>query len=362
MNRRDFLRSSHLVRSAGQVLAALDEISQAVSAPVADSEIACLRISRRAMATNFEVLVPFGAAAALSTAEAALDRIDELEAQLTVYQTDSEISRLNSLAPYQAVPVESGLFGLLELAARIHKELGGSFDVAMGALIKAWGFFRGPRRVPEEQQRIDAWRKGGMDQVQLDAANQTVRFLCPGLEINLGSIGKGYAIDRASELLSQGGALPAFLLHGGYSSLYAQGDLSAEARGWPVSIAHPWIPQRQLARVWLKDRALGTSAATFQYLEHEGRKLGHLLDPRTGWPAAGVASATVLAPSSAEADALSTAFFILGVDAARLYCESHPGIDAVLLPDGDGAEPVAFGHSSEDITLQPFWPARSAAI
>jgi thiamine biosynthesis lipoprotein len=90
----------------------------------------------------------------------------------------------------------------------------------------------------------------------------------------------------------------------------------------------------------VRDRALATSAATFQHLEYNGRKLGHILDPRTGWPAEGLASATVLAPTAAEADALATAFFILGVDGARAYCERRPEVGAVLLPAGDEAQPV----------------------
>src|SRR5206468_1729435 len=123
---------------------------------------------------------------------------------------------------------------------------------------------------------------------------------------------------------------------------YAMGDQPGEAGGWPVGLRHPWDPERRLAVVRLRGRALATSAATFQHLEHDGRKLGHLLDPRTGWPADAVASATAVAPTAAEADALATAFFVLGVEAARDYCSAHPGVGAVLLP-ADGDRPVAFG-------------------
>ena len=100
-----------------------------------------------------------------------------------------------------------------------------------------------------------------------------------------------------------------------------------------------WL-QSRLAEVWLRDRALGTSAATFQHLEYNGKKLGHVLDPRTGWPAAGLASASVVAPTGAEADALSTAFYVGGVELARRYCAAHPEIGAILLPEGDDAELV----------------------
>src|SRR5689334_1689841 len=112
MNRRDFLRSRHLAHTAGQVLAALDEVSQLATLADPEEEVALLRLSRRAMATTFELVVPFGTPDALALGEAVLDRIDDLETQLTVYRDTSEVSRLNRLAPYQAVAVEPGLFGL----------------------------------------------------------------------------------------------------------------------------------------------------------------------------------------------------------------------------------------------------------
>src|SRR5262249_22047662 len=169
---------------------------------------------------------------------------------------------------------------------------------------------------------------------------RTVRYRCPGLEINLGSIGKGYALDRAAAVLRDEYGTASALLHGGHSSVYAIGTEPGDGRGWAVGLRHPWDPERRLALVRLRDRALGTSAATFQHLEYNGRKLGHVLDPRTGWPAEGMASATAVAPTGAEADALATAFYVLGVEAARGYCAAHPEVGAVLLPAGDAARPV----------------------
>ena len=304
------------------------------------------------MATSFEVLLPFGTPEALAAAGAAFDAIDRLEQQLTVYRDTSEVSRLNRLAPRAAVPVEQGLFGLLALAARISEETEGAFDVTAGALIKAWGFYRGPRRVPSAPEVADALLRVGMRHVVLDPVGRTVRYLRPGVEINLGSIGKGYALDRVAGLLRDEWGLPAGLLHGGHSSVYALGTPPGDPRGWTVGIRHPWDPGRRLALVWLRDRALGTSAATFQHLEHDGRKLGHILDPRTGWPAEGVASASVVAPTAAEADALATAFFILGAEKARAYCEAHPGVGAVLLlPHGEAESPIVFGLGPEEIAL-----------
>jgi len=181
-----------------------------------------------------------------------------------------------------------------------------------------------------------------MKWLELNPGRRSVRFLRDGMEINLGSIGKGYALDRAAEIL-RAGKVRSALLHAGGSSVLAVGQQPHELRGWPVAIRHPWREGSSLGVVYLKDRALGTSAATFQHLQYNHRKLGHLLDPRRGWPAEGIASASAVAPTATQADALATAFFVLGVKQTRHYCETHRGIGAILLPEGEDASPVVIG-------------------
>jgi thiamine biosynthesis lipoprotein len=347
MNRRDFLQPRHLARTAGHAIGALHELAD-THAPPSSADVLLLHLRRRAMATTFQILLPFGAPAALEMAEEAFALLDALEEQMTVYRESSEISRLNRRASAGPVRVEDRLFDLLQLAGQIHRETQGAYDITAGALIKAWGFFRGPRRVPAEAELAAALERVGMNCLTLDAERRRVRYQRRGLEINLGSIGKGYALDRMATLLRQEWGVSRMLLHGGTSSVYAGGCPGEEQRGWQVAILHPWDRQRHLAQVWLRDRALGTSAATHQHLEYNGRKLGHLLDPRTGWPASGIASASVLAPSAAQADALSTAFYVGGVEMAQRYCDAHPDVAAILLPEGEGAEAVAIGLAPQE--------------
>jgi len=353
MNRRDFLHPRLLARAAGQVLGVLDELQTLAVDGDAAPEAALLHFSRCAMATTFEVLVPFGMPQAYEAADDALDEIDRLEAQLTVYREESEVSLLNRRAALEAVPVEDGLFDLLALAARLTRDTENAFDVSVGALIKAWGFYRRAGRVPSEEERAKVQDRVGMRHVLLEPEQKTVRFARPGLEINLGSIGKGYALDRAAERLRGEWGLGHALLHGGHSSILALGSAPGTTRGWPVALRHPWNEERQLGVVRLRDRALGTSAATFQHLDYNGRKLGHILDPRTGWPAETLALAAVAAPTAAEADALATAFFILGIEKAQAYCEAHPAVAAVLLPQGENAVPVTMGFAPEEIVMRP---------
>ncbi len=349
MNRRDFLHPAQLANTTGQVLGLLSEL-QSGKSPSLNEEFAFLRFSRRAMATTFEVVLPFGTVDATEAAETALDEIERVEVQLTVYREESEVSRLNKRAASEPVPVSDNLFQLLTECANLTDETEGAFDVSTGAMIKAWGFYRRASRVPTENERAEAARRVGMKKVVMDSKRRTVHFLQPRLEITFGSIGKGYALDRAANLLHKRG-LATGLLHGGHSSVYAIGGGPDQEWGWPVGIRHPWKPNQRLGVVRLRDRALGTSASTFQHLEHEGRKLGHILDPRTGWPAELLASASVLAPTAAQADALATAFFILGVDKARLYCENHPEIGAVLLPAGESASPVVLGPAADMVLV-----------
>ena len=344
MNRREFLHPRHLLNVAGPALGMAEELESQdspSSAPV------LLRYARRAMATTFEVIVPFDTPVAAEIGQTALDEIDRLEAQLTVFRDTSEVSRLNAEASHHPVRVEQNLFDLLALAQSIHDDSEGAFDVSVGALIKAWGFFRRAGRVPSPTERSEVRERIGMQHIVLDAQRQTVFYQRPGLEINLGSIGKGYALDRAALLANTRN----ILLHGGHSSMLARGNETPTASGWTVGLSDPQRPQCRRALVHLRNRALATSAITHQHFEHEGRKLGHLLDPRSAWPAAGMLSATVTAPTAAEADALATAFFILGIEKARAYCERHADIGAALITTDSPNRMVVLGYATEEIEV-----------
>jgi thiamine biosynthesis lipoprotein len=302
--------------------------------PDAPGEYALARYSRRAMATTFEVALPVGSLRnPLAAAEDALDLIDSLEDQLTVYRDHSEVVRLNQTAADGFVEVERGLFELLSRCAAWTRETDGAFDVATGALIKAWGFYRRDGAVPPAAELVAAMRATGFRHVVLDDAKSAVKFRAPGLELNLGAVGKGYALDCAATLLRQKWGVRSALLHGGGSSAYAIGSPPGDNRGWPINLRHPNQPEKSLGVVRLADAGFGTSAATFQFFEYKGRKLGHLLDPRTGWPAASTASASVVAPTAAEADAMSTAAFVMGAEGAERLTRLRPALGAVLSSD-----------------------------
>jgi thiamine biosynthesis lipoprotein len=316
-----------------------------------------LRASRPAMGSYFEVRLAAGTPGAVALTEAALDLIDAFEQQLTVYRDDSEVSRINADAHLGPVEVEPGLFGLLEQALAIGRATGGAYDVSAGALSVAWGFFRGPRRVPDPETLAEARARTGQHHLRLDPETRTVRFDRPGIVINLGSIGKGYAIDRAIDVIRGHWWPTSALVHGGRSSLYALGSPPGRFGGrWEVALRNPFDPGSPLGVLRLRNRGMGTSGTAFQRFEAGGRVYGHILDPRTGEPAEGPASVTVLAPTAAEADALSTAFYLLGIEGAAAYVAEHPEIGAIVVEDGPaGASPriVTLGLSDDDFSQGP---------
>lgn len=287
-------------------------------------------VARRAMACEFSLLFPAETRTPVDAGCAALDEVERLEAKLSVYLEGSDLSYVNRAAADGPVTVDDELFALLRAAEALNEATAGAFDVAAGVLVNAWGFFRGPRRVPAEPQRQAALASTGMRHVELDREAKAVRFRRP-VEINLGSLGKGYAIDRALARIRREFGAGCVLMQGGQSSFRAAGEPPGEPRGWKIAIGDPYRRGREAATIHLKNRGLGTSGGAHQFFIEGGRRYAHVLDPRTGWPADQVASATAVAPTAAEADALSTAFFVLGAEATRAYCRKHPEIGAVLV-------------------------------
>ena len=302
-----------------------------------------LNVSRSAMACEFVVHLNAGQHPdAVETAVAALDLVEQLEAQLTVYRDDSEVALLNARAARESVIVEEGLYHLLQRAKELYAATQGAFDITAGPLSKTWGFHRRQGRIPAHQEIATALHLVGSDKLHLgvNSAENAVRFDVPGMEINLGGIGKGYALDRAAQLLVQAG-VEDFVIHGGQSSVLARGSRQGSpANAWQVNVRHPLRDEQLVASFLLRKRALGTSGPARQSFYYRGRRYGHILDPRSGHPVDGVHSCSVVAPDAATADALSTALFVLGVDEAIKFCRQHADVGALFVCDGSQAGTV----------------------
>lgn len=308
-----------------------------------------IRVSRRAMASEFEVCFPANRCEnGTELALEALDRVEAVEEQLSFFRPTSTLSEINRKAGAEPLEIEPGLFDLLCLARRIHAATEGAYDITSAPLWEAWGFARRQGEIPSEAALAEARSCVGSDFIELNTADRTIRFRKPGVRINLGSIGKGYALDCCAERLLALG-MSDFLVHGGQSSVVAHGSprpLGCAGSGgppprWEIGVPDPRRPGHRMGIFRLSHRALGTSGGQFQSFRHRGRRLSHVIDPRSGWPAEGVLSVTVLAASAAEADALSTAFYVMGPERAMAFCEKHPEIGMLMTcPDSEGQRVV----------------------
>lgn len=270
-----------------------------------------------AMGSRFELLLEGEDVVWLRAAgEEALAEIKRLDAQLTIYSESSELSRVNALAARGPVRVEPRLFALLQTAQRMHEETDGAFDVTVAPLMRAWGFFRESGRLPPEEAVAAAREVTGMHLVHLDPASTTIKFERPGVMIDLGGIGKGYAVDEAVVLLREAGVERAFL-HGGTSTSYGIGA-PEDARAWRVGIEYPGADASTLAVTPLAEESLSVSAVWGKSFEFDGRTYGHVLDPRAGRPVNSALLSAVVSASATEADAISTALLVTGRDSPAL--------------------------------------------
>ncbi len=305
-----------------------------------------VRLALEAMATRFELVLHGDDAVRLRAAgEEALDEIRRLEAQLSFYRPSSDVSRINARAAENPVRVEPRLFRLLQTAQRLHAATEGTFDLTVAPLMKCWGFVGGTGRRPDPDTLAEARSRTGMHLVTLNETDFTVAFARPGVLLDLGAIGKGYAVEEAAQILVDAGVECAFL-HGGTSTIHAIGTPPDEAC-WNVAIPHPdadaAAPDQDdiLAVVPLKDEALSVSAVWGKAFEDDGQTYGHVLDPRSGHPVDGAVLTAVAAPSATTCDALSTALLVLGCHAGELITHLDDSIRTVVVcpkDDADGFE------------------------
>ena len=298
-----------------------------------------IRVHRIAMACRFEVMLSSEDARNVTAARAALDEADALESLLSVFRETSAVADLNRRAAHEDVAVDAGLFDLLARSAALHARTDGAFDVTSTPLSRCWGFLEREGRLPTDAEIEIARGSVGMQHVALDADARRVRFARDGVEVNFGAIGKGYALDRMAGVLRAHGTGRA-LLSAGRSSVLG---LGGRGRGWPIDL-RPRLASRKVGRLWIRDGAVGTSGAGEQFVEIDGRRYGHVIDPRSGRPASGVLGASVVTADAAAADALSTAFLIAGAELAQRYCAAHPGTMAVLVLDEPDERTNVFGR------------------
>lgn len=253
-------------------------------------------------------------------AAAALDEVAAVEALLSTWRDDSELSRLNRRAGEGPVEVSADLAAFLDVALRVAAATGGAFDPTVGPLVDAWDL-RGEGRVPDADELAAARAAVGFDAVRLHDGPSALDLTAPGARLDAGAVGKGWALDRAAEVLRDHGVSAALLDFGG--QLLAVGAPPG-ADGFRVAIADPLARERPAVLLVLRDASIATSAQSERGRRVGEDLVGHVIDPRTGRPVPVLGSATAWAPTAAEADALSTAFLVLGPAASAAWVAGHP--------------------------------------
>jgi FAD:protein FMN transferase len=294
------------------------------------------RVQRPAMGSMFEVyLAGIDRDSLVGAAEQALDEIQRLDRQLSHYSDVSDITRLNIYAPEQWVRVEPRIYDLFRRCRQLAEATGGAFDITAGPLVKAWGFHDGSPRVPPDDEIATLLQRVGMDHILADDDDNLLHYDVPGLEVTLGAIGKGYAIDEAVDILRMYHVRSA-MIHGGQSTIYALGAPPGED-AWEFTVRDPRDHTTPIQTLRLRDEAISTSGNYEQYFDADGVRYSHIIDPRTGRPAVGTLSVSAVARNAAESDAISTALFVMSAAERAAFLSTRADLRVIILierPDG----------------------------
>lgn len=262
--------------------------------------------------------------------QAAFEEIKWIDARISHYREDSELSAINRRAARESVDVSAEVADFVRLCLGYSEKTQGAFDATVGPAVRAWGFFDGKHRVPTAKELEELKRMVSYKHVQVEG--NAVRFAVEGVSLDPGAIGKGYAVDKAVEVLKKKGITAAMVDFG--STLYAMGAPPGQD-AWSVGLRDPRKPDQLVGFMRFKDLALSISGSYEKFFERDGRRFTHILDPRTAAPVEGMLSTSVLCGSGAEADVLSTALFVLGpkkgIDLAK-----ERGVEALFVPE-DGS-------------------------
>lgn len=261
--------------------------------------------------------------------EDALDEARRLDHLLSNYRPESEWSKVNREAAEHPVKVSAELFRLLSDCVEYSRRSEGAFDISVGPLMKVWGFYKGTGHLPHRAEILGALEKVGYQKILLNPAGKTVRFTTPGVELDPGGIGKGYAVDRMVDVLRRDGIHIALVSASG-SSIYALGAPPGEA-GWKIRIRDPKDENKTVEEVTLKDESMSTSGSYEKFFWAEGRIYSHIMDPRTGYPSRGMFSASVITPLTIDSEAWTKPYFINGREWAAHHLQK--GFRVFLCPD-----------------------------
>ncbi len=266
--------------------------------------------------------------------EKAFKKIKDLDHLMSHYDPNSLVSKINQVGAMTSVSAPSELLEILSVSRQISEETHGAFDITVGALMKGWGFFRKQGRIPSEKERLKLMSLTGYQgiEIDMDMEKNRIRLNRENMEIDLGAIGKGYALDQAAKSLREAGIEAALL---DFQSVQLAIGYPPDKTSWLVGLRHPFKKKKAFGTIRLRDKALSVSGDAERFFEFSGKRYSHILDPRTGRPVEGVAMTAVVAHSATEADAYSTAAFVLGLEEGVHYLKEKK-VDGLVVASDSG--------------------------
>ena len=295
------------------------------------TELKTYKRSLKLMGCNFDItVVAEDSIKAHSYIDLAVNEVDRIEKLISSWDENSQTSEINKYAGIRPVKVDAELFNLIERSIAISKLTDGAFDISYAAMDKVWKFDGSLKKMPTEEEIRNSVSKVGYKNILLDKNESTIFLKIEGMKIGFGAIGKGYAADMAKQLLISKGVAAGIINASGDMNTWGKQPDGTE---WKVAITNPLNKNKAYALLPISNSAVVTSGNYEKYVEFDGKRYTHIIDPRTGYPAIGIISVTVFAPKAELADALATSVFVMGIDAGLDRINQIPNVECIIIDD-----------------------------
>ena len=260
----------------------------------------------------------------------AISEITRIEKLISSWDENSQTSEINRNAGVKSVKVDAELFNLIQRGIGISKLTDGAFDISYASMDKIWKFDGSMTVMPSEESIKASVAKVGYDNIILDKENQTVFLKLEGMKIGFGAIGKGYAADKAKDLLKSKGVVAGIINASGDMNTWGK---QPDGKEWKIAITNPMDKNKVFALLPITNGAVVTSGNYEKYVNFNDVRYTHIIDPRSGYPATGIISVTVFAPKAELADALATSVFVMGIEVGLNRIEQLPQVECIIIDD-----------------------------
>lgn len=296
------------------------------------------------MGSRFEItVIASDSATADNYIDLAIDEISRIERLISSWDESSQTSEINRHAGLKPTHVDKELLDLIDRAIAISRLTDGAFDITYASMDAIWKFDGSMTKMPDAESIQKSVSKVGYEHIIIDHYENTVMLELPGMKIGFGAIGKGYAADKARELLEDFGVESGIINASGDMSTWGT-QLNGDP--WQVAITNPMDKAKAYALLPVTDRAVVTSGNYEKYVSFNGKRYAHIIDPRTGYPATGILSVTVFAPKAELADALATSVFVMGIETGIDRIDQLPDVDCIIIDENGGI------HTSSNIEIK----------